>query len=262
MRKTAKLMTAVFTIALFMTAALPMRAAASDYAANPAAVNETTGYKAYIYDWEDLLTGEEEEALVSDMMPVTQYGGAAFVTDEVSAGTSKTGAERMYRELFGTGSGTLFLIDMGNRNLWIFSDGAIYQTVTGSYADTITDNVYKLAVEGQYYECAKGVFEQEARILGGGRIARPMKYITNALIALIFALLFNYAFVRWTCREHAPIDTELIAAVAATFVAGSQNAVHTGSKRVYDPPVSSSSGGGGGGGGGGGHSGGGGGHSF
>ena len=59
-----------------------------------------------------------------------------------------------------------------------------------------------------------------------------------------------------------PIDTELIAAVAATFVAGSQNAVHTGSKRVYDPPVSSSSGGGGGGGGGGGHSGGGGGHSF
>ena len=170
MRKMAKLMTVIFTIALFMTAALPMRAAASDYAANPAAVNETTGYKAYIDDWEDLLTGEEEEALVSDMMPVTQYGGAAFVTEDVSAGTSKAAAERMYRELFGTGSGTLFLIDMGNRNLWIFSDGAIYQTVTGSYADTITDNVYKLAVEGQYYECAKGVFEQEARILGGGRI--------------------------------------------------------------------------------------------
>ena len=262
MRKITRIITAICAMALLLSAALPMKAAASDYAAQPVATNEATGYKAYIFDQQDLLTDAEEEALASDMMPVTKYGGAAFVTDMVNAGTSKAAAERWYRELFGTDSGTLFLIDMGNRNLWIFSDGEIYKTVTGSYADTITDNVYKLASKKQYYECARGVFDQEARLLDGGRIARPMKYITNALTALIFALLFNYAFVRWTCRDHAPIDTELIAAVAATFVAGSQNAVHTGTKRVYNPPHDSSSGGGGGGGGGGGHSGGGGGHSF
>ena len=137
MRKMAKLMTVIFTIALFMTAALPMRAAASDYAANPAAVNETTGYKAYIYDWEDLLTGEEEEALVSDMMPVTQYGGAAFVTEDVSAGTSKAAAERMYRELFGTGSTLAHTTDGGVGDDTLYGTSvavaqiALYQILNG-----------------------------------------------------------------------------------------------------------------------------------
>ena len=94
MRKITRIITAICAMALLLSAALPMKAAASDYAAQPVATNEATGYKAYIFDQQDLLTDAEEEALIDDMMPVTKYGGAALVTDMVNAGTSKAAAER------------------------------------------------------------------------------------------------------------------------------------------------------------------------
>lgn len=88
------------------------------------------------------------------------------------------------------------MIDMDNRNIWIHSNGAIYRTITKSYADTITDNVYTYASAQDYYGCASEAYTQMATLLAGRRIAQPMKYISNALLALIIALLINYFVVR------------------------------------------------------------------
>ena len=78
---------------------------------------------------------------------------------------------------------------MDNRQIYIQSGGRIYSTVTDAKAETITDNVYKLASRSKYYECASRVFDQIARILAGGLIPEPMKHLSNALLSIVLALL-------------------------------------------------------------------------
>ena len=227
--------------------------------------NEKTGYEVYINDRADLLTAEEEQKLLEDMKPVTAYGGAAFVSGYFQLVDTPEAAESEYRGYFGKTSGTLFIIDMGNRNIYIFSDGAIYNIVSKPYANTITDNTYRYATMKQYYACASEVFSEIFTLLEGGRISQPMKYITNALIALILSLLINYGLVRWTARTAKPSKAAVLGAITAAFAATGTRKRVVRTTRRYTGSSSSGggfSGGGGGGFSGGGSSGGGGGHGF
>ncbi len=224
-----------------------------------------TGFSVVIEDDEDILTDAEEKLLLQEMRPVTEYGNAAFVSTTAYESTGSY-ARKKYAELFGEASGTLFVVDFGSRNIWIHSNGTVYKTITKAYANTITDNVYLYASRGEYYRCAAEVFRQEYTLLEGGRIARPMKHITNALIALITALLGNFLFLSTTRKQQKP-DEETVTPAQAVFVAASGTAVLLKTKKRTKPSESSYSGGsshGGssGGGGGGGSSGGGGGHRF
>lgn len=150
---------------------------------------ETGNGKVIIEDAADLLTAEEEDLLVTHMQPITQYGGVAFVTTGHNSGKPATYAKNKYNQYFGKTDATLFLIDMDNRQLYILSGGRIYSTVTEDKAETITDNVYRLASREKYYECASRVFDQIARILAGGLIPEPMKHLSNALLSIVLALL-------------------------------------------------------------------------
>ena len=145
--------------------------------------------------------------------------------------------------------GTIFLIEMSNRQLRLENSGRIQDTITPSYSDSIMDNVYRLASEGEYALCAEEVFYECTVLMDGGHIARPMKYICNALLALICALLVNYLAIRMSTHNHRITKKELAAAVGASSSTGSGG--HSGG---------GSFGGGGGGHSGGGHSGGG--HGF
>lgn len=227
--------------------------------------NADTGYGVVIDDRADLLTEDQEEALAAVMEPITKYGGAAFLSVDDNASTAESLARSFYRETFGTDSGTLFLIDMDNRKIWIHSDGAVYKAVTTADAETITDNVFRYASAGNYYDCAAGAYDQIFRLLEGERIARPMKYISNAVLAVILALLANFVFISRYARLKKPKDRELLANAEYYFKSTPPAVEYTGQTKVYDPVSDSSSGGGssgGGGSGGGGSSGGGGGHSF
>ena len=165
--------------------------------------------------------------------------------------------------MFGTDSGTLFVIDMDQRNIWIHSDGAVYEVITTAYANTITDNVYRYASKGDYYGCASEAFRQIHELLRGRRIAQPMKYISNALLALILALLVNYGLVIGFTRLRKPKKEEILASIHRRFDYRNLHAVYTHQTKIYDPVSGGSSGGGSSSGGGGGSSsGGGGGHSF
>ena len=171
----------------------------------PAYRNPDTGYEVYIDDAEGLIDGQ---SLLEAMKPVTAYGGAAFVSASPKE-TSDVYAEKRYRSYFGNGSGTLFLIDMENRYLWIFSDGDIYKVVTRSYADTITDNVYRKATAGKYTDCAVSAFEQITVLLQDGKIAQPMKHISNVLLALLTGLGLNFLLMATASRKTKPSLTEL-----------------------------------------------------
>ena len=223
--------------------------------------NPDTDYSVIIEDDADLLTDSEEEELTTVMKDITVYGGASFVTINENSTTAATFIESYYRNTFGHESGTVFLIDMDNRKIWIFSDGKIYNTVTKSYADTITDNCYTYASNGDYFGCAKTAFSQIVSLLQGRRIAQPMKYISNAFLAVIVALLLNFIIVQIFSKTNSASSKELLSAIDHRYNLMNPDEEFTYTSKEYSP-TSSSGGSSGGGGGGGSSSGGGDGHSF
>ena len=228
--------------------------------------NSETGYSVIIEDDASLLSNDEKIQLAETMKDITPYGDVAFKSIDYNPYSTETYIERYYNSIFGTGSGTVFLIDMDNRNIWIYSDGSIYSTITTAYANVITDNVYTYASDRDYFSCANKAFIQEAALLQGRRISQPMKYISNALLAIAIAILINYFIDRQTSRVRKASDNEIVNGVFANNAFNNVSVNFIRQTRTYSPRSSSSSGssGGhsGGGGGGGGHSGGGGGHSF
>lgn len=170
---------------------------ASSYASYTSAqINHNTGYKIYIDDLADLLTDNEERQLTETMMEISEHGNVAFISLEDNPYYSTSSfAKNYYSDHFGNESGTIFIIDMDERMIWIESNGALKSTITQDYAQTITDNVYRYASKGDYFTCAQTAFSQITSLLGGSHIAQPMKYISNALLAIALALFFNYFLV-------------------------------------------------------------------
>lgn len=231
-------------------------------------INSDTGYRVFLQDDAQLLGEEEERELASLMADITAYGNVMFKTTDSGVWDTASYAGEYYREKTGTESGILLLIDMDNRMIWIHSDGAVYQVITRSYANTITDNVYRYASDGDYFECASQAFGQALALLKGNRIAQPMKYISNALLAVILALLLNYGVVLLFTRIRKPGRGELLGNAGNYFRYTEPQAFFVRESRTYNPTSSGSGGSGGssggssGGGSSGGSSGGGGGHRF
>lgn len=225
-------------------------------------VNNNTNYKVVIEDDAELLTAEEINQLQEDMIPLTEFGHIAFKTISENVYSAAGFAEDYYYDKFGTSSGTLFLIDMDNRMIYIFSDGANNKIVTTAKANIITDNVYTYATNEEYYECASEAFYQIETILNGGKIAEPMRHISNILISITVAFFVNFIIVLINSKVRKAKDQEILSDCNISFNIGNINGVKVGTHRVYSPSDSSSGGGSSGGGGGGGSSGSGGGHSF
>lgn len=157
--------------------------------------------KIIIEDSADLLSKEEEISLEKIMEPVSQYGGAAFVTNNQSySGYASDLAQAYCLQYFNGDSGTVFLIDMYNRRIQIYSTGAIYKAVGKNWANSITDNVYTYATDGNYYECAAKAFSQIQTILEGGKISVPMRYVSSILLGIAAALLMMY-LILWISRK-------------------------------------------------------------
>ena len=199
--------------------------------------NPDTDYVVVLEDDADLLDDEEEAELMEKMQEITRWGSAAFKSIDENVTSTERYIESYYREIFGRETGTAFLIDMDNRNIWLKNNGQISRIITNSYSDTITDNSYRYASRGDYFGCAMEVFDEIETLLSGSRIAQPMEYVSKAGLAAGIAHRYSLTNPQ------------------ATFLKQTKH---------YDP-VSSDSGGsdsGSSGGGGGGSSGSGGGHSF
>jgi len=211
--------------------------ASEQYWANP-----NTYYAAVIYDEADLLTDSEELELLETMKPITFHGNVAFVTVEYNYDSAEDYANEAYSDLFDENDGTLFLIDMDNRMIYICSDGKIDQKITEAYANTITDNVYRFASKEEYFKCANQAFEQIYKVLEGGKIAQPMKYICNLLLALIIALSINFAWMARCAKVSRPSNKELMENAPHYFKLGTTSFVFT-----HETKEAASSGSGGGG---------------
>ena len=223
-----------------------------------------------ISDSADLLTDEEEALLREAMLPVAQYGAVGFFTnpEDNPVGHVSGWAKDVYLDTFGPVSGTVFCIDMWSRQLYIYSGNDVLKVITTSKAETITDNVYRMAGRGEYYECAAEVYREMAQLLQGNTIPEPMKHAGNALLAITCALLVVFVTANLRTRmQRADENTVIHDAVRRVELVPYRANLVRETRHLH---VEASGGGGGGshggggfsGGGGGGFSGGGGGHGF
>ena len=215
-------------------------------------------YRFVLDDRENLLSSFERASLMEDMRPLASYGNVLFVTANGEGKSPGDFARELYKEQFGTADGVIFLIDMGNRMLWITGSGTLSKTLTNSIADAITDNIYHDAMYGRYYNCARDAFEQIYTVLSSGRILMPMKYISNAFLAIVIATLIAYWVLRIISGRSFAKKGKILVSVDANVQLAEVICMKTSTTKTYDP-IRSSGGGGGGGRSGGGFSGGGGG---
>ena len=175
---------------------------------------EESAYRVVIDDEADLLTEAQEADLHAIMEKVLPYGNAAFVSVDQNATTTERLAETKFLEFFGDTSGALLIIDMDNRYIQLIADGAVYKTVNKTRCNEITDNIYRYASQKDYYTCAAKAFEQVTRLLEGGKIAAPFRYVTNAFLAVCLALIGNFAVMSLQRRKKVAPENALNVKVA------------------------------------------------
>ena len=253
------------TLFIFLIILLPfnLKAETTDFVDeyNSTSVIKTSSgeFDLIIDDKADILTEEEEIKLQDDMTSLLEYGNIAFVTFDSDYSSVSSKASSFYYSNFGDENGSLFLIDMKVRELYIYSVDSNSRIITDMKAYTITDNSYHYASNEDYYTCAKVTFQQMYSVLEGDKIAEPLRYFTSAIISLITSVFICFIYAYLSSRKKKTSINKLAKNTDSKFVLNNFHAAVTGQRRVYNPPSSSSSssGGGGGGGGGGGSSGGG-----
>ena len=202
--------------------------------------NEETGYTAVIDDSGSLLDAAEYDGVRASMMPITDYCNVGFYTyngtsREYVMDKAKTWANSVF-----PGTCTLFIIDMATRQLAVWSSTDVQKTLTQEKCYTITDNVFSYASAGNYARCAETAFNQMYRALKGETVSGPMRLISNALLAVLAAILFAYLFI--SARMEQEVKVSLPDIATATVGAGAVIAAKKLSRKVKH---SSSSGGGG-----------------
>ena len=207
-----------------------------------------TGFSAVTDDAAGLLDAAGLESVLEEMKPITQYCNVGFTTYRGSSNTPvKKKAESWARQQFGTESYTVFMIDLQTIKLGIYSSESMYRLISTGKANTITDNVSRMATRGEYAECAGEAFRQMLKTIRGEEIAAPMKIISNALLAMIGAIFLSYALITARMRQEEEISIPDVVNLSAAGLATAVTA-HVLTRKVRH---SSGSGGGGHGGGGG-----------
>ena len=166
-------------------------------------------YVLILQDDAELFSSEEEQSIRQLMSEILPYGNAGlYTTNSNPYSNTQALADAVYEQWFGRlgVSGSVFVIDMDNRYLYLSNGGELYEIVGDRYSEEITDNIYRYAKTGDYAECAKSCFQQEASLLAGLAIPRTMKHISNLLIALGLSVcaVFLVALSKTKMKEYTP----------------------------------------------------------
>ena len=193
--------------------------------------NSDTGYTAYIDDEEDLLSSSEEEELLKNLVPLTQYGNVAFLSGRGDYSAAAT-IRDFYNEVFYGKSGLIFFIDMENREIRIQSGGAFYRTISSDVANSITDNVYVFASNGDYYRTAAVAFSQVKAKMEGRFVATPMRWISNFFLAIFLGLLFNFTMLLMTWKQNRAGSKAVLGALRPNMILGNREVIMTNQTKV------------------------------
>ena len=131
----------IVCVLMFIAALIPTTASSATASNDLTYTNPVTGYRAEIRDDLGLIKASKKRSLLDSMIPLTEFGHVGFCSTNQSASNALEQARSFRKNMFGMDSGSVFVINMKERQLNIQSYGTIYNTVTRSYARTITDNV-------------------------------------------------------------------------------------------------------------------------
>lgn len=173
-------------------------------------------YPVLIIDEADILTPEEEEILFPYMTVLENYGNIIFRTVTLENGADyEKNSEDFYYENFKNEPGVIFQIDMGNRKLTLSASTGMNDVLAGE-RDSIVDNVYRYASDEDYLNCAIKCFDQINVVYNDGVIAHKMKYIDNAILAVLLSLIVNFVVIFATERKKSG-NTQMLSAVNAVI---------------------------------------------
>lgn len=177
--------------------------------------NERTGYDAVIVDEADLLSSSEETKLLDEMYPLTEYANIAVYT--VSTSTTMKDYERARQkrvELFGTdANAAIFTIDMYLRRIVIQRRGNMEKFFNNSRANNITNNVASLATQKKYYSVCSTAMRQMLAVIEERNVPEPMRYLSNAVIALMLGCITAFAIAVLTSssiRKKKAAETSVV----------------------------------------------------
>ncbi len=210
-----------------------------------------TGYRAVLEDEIDLLTEQEEAAVLEIMKEITEHTNAAFwsVKSASSQSQAKQNAESYHIRLFGSRvNGIVFMIDMRVRYMFLDTEGWIQGVIPKSTAEIITNNVRSPMSAGRYGEAVESVFGQVRAKIKGERIAEPMRYLSAVSIGIMGGLLFallltarkrqsvNPVYSKETAVASAVVSAAGVGTIGTLVLAGEPTV-----KRIHSPQSDSSS---------------------
>ena len=153
------------------------------------------------------------------------------------------------KELFEFDSACIFAINMNVRKITIQSYGKINESITDSYARSITDNVKNYATAGNYFNCASAAFSQMLDVCENRSISEPLKVSGYIIISLMlgFIIAIGIAF----SKKHNPMLQSWMFEDNSRYkaVGGLKSEIEAyliKETTVYRPPSDSGSSGGGG----------------
>lgn len=167
------------------------------------------GYSFVIEDDADLYTSEEEEMLKADYNDIADNQNV-YVKTTTDTGDSSTAyyAQQFYNSKFGDTSGTIFLIDMNNRQVYIYSNNATAYLITSKISNVITDNVYRYLTKEKYYEGTNKALYQMYKALHGMSIESPMLKITSILMGILLGFILTFYGVLFSSIQKKKDSTD------------------------------------------------------
>lgn len=124
-----------------------------------------------VYDYADLLSEEEEESLreyAKKMSDVWEMNVLAVTTEDAQGQTSAEYADDFYDTKFpeeAEEDGVLYLIDMDNREIYLFTSGIVIRYLTDDRIERILDTAYGYVEEGDYYGTFQSFFDESESYL-------------------------------------------------------------------------------------------------
>ena len=145
----------IFTLITLFVFSIPNSVLASSY--NP----ET------VFDYADLLTTEEEDALRNLSKEYEEYNmSAIFLTTADAEGkTSMTYSDDFYDNNNFKPDGVLFMIDMDNREVYVNTVGAGITIISDYQVERILDAGYTYVGNEEYFECLRGMSNYTYRLI-------------------------------------------------------------------------------------------------
>ena len=146
-----------------------------------------------IHDEADLLSPSEEEELYDYLESLDDSINYYIVTsDAYNSSEISSRLDRLYSTRYNNSDGSAFIIDMYNRELFLKAYGSTRRKLSKADALDITDNTYKYASKGQYYDCILKIYEQADSTVHLILLIRPMRYLICFFLAIIIGFLVTF----------------------------------------------------------------------